>query len=122
MPIRDLALPTSMPEFDKARVLATYDRIRKVVTPESMQQMELTLTKSQLEEIEKLVKLFSSPDKLPTVDELVALKSEFADAILRELAKTSSENLDSGLRKIKETMPKQVLDEIKLRRTGVPGW
>lgn len=112
LPIRGLELPASIGKISREQLRLQNDRIREVQKSEPIRQKEFTLSETQLEEIKKLIKLFQAPDKLPSVEELVAMKSEFADAILRELAKTSSENLNDGLRKVKETIPKKVLEDI----------
>jgi hypothetical protein len=112
MPAREIEFPSDMPEFDREQRKMSNARIRKVKYPEAITSTELTLSANQLAEIEKLAVLFNSPDKLPTAQDLIAMKSDFANAILRELANTASENLDGGLRKVKESIPTEVLEKI----------
>jgi len=65
----------------------------------------LMLTDEQVEEIKRLVEMFPSDGKVPNVDDLLAMKSPFADAILRELSRKPMEELDSNLRVLKESIP-----------------
>lgn len=48
----------------------------------------IVLDDEQFEAIKKLLEMFSADGKVPSVDDLIAMKSPFADAILAELSKS----------------------------------
>lgn len=91
--VRDLKISHEYADFSKAQVQKMGDNWRSLAEKrrEKSKDKEIILTTEQIAQIEVLVKMFPADGSVPDIDALISMRSPFADAILKELAKRASE-------------------------------
>gem|GEM_PF-1889572 len=88
--IRDLPLPDTLNPHFRAQLTELHEKVRSIRKNQKTKtkESEFSISAKQLKEIEMLIKLFQNPDSPPSIEQLPELKSEFSDAILREISGT----------------------------------
>jgi len=110
--IRELPLPEQLNSNLRIQLTEFYEKVRNIRKNQKtkIKESEFSISAKQLKEIETLIKLFQNPNSPPSIEQLLELKSEFSDAILREIGKKAPSELNEGLRTLKESLPEKFLN------------